>query len=300
VTAGEKGTPGSDRALTAAFDELYAAPFDGFVALRRELSGRLRAAGDPAAARQMAGATKPTRTAWALNQVARSHPEVVAEVVRSREAAASSQKMGESKAARDGARQYRDAVSKAVQAVRTLLGTDGVVLSSAQARRVGETLQALASDEAGRATLRAGRLTRDVEVDDPFAGIEVGHLANLPKERAPGRGEGTSKRGDEHANAGEAERVREERERLAMQRAIGEAQARVVEIDTAVSAAHETVAAAEREVRRAQYDLDKATRALTDLERRLELARAALKKLNSAPLSPQGRTLRIGTYGTDH
>lgn len=283
---GERGIPESNSALEPAFDELYAAPFETFVALRRELSGRLRTAGDASAARQMAAATKPTRTAWALNQVARSHPEVVAEVVRSREAAAASQKKGEPKAVRDGARQHRDAVSKAVHAVRTLLRTDGVVLSPAQARRVGETFQALASDEAGRAILRAGRLTRDVEVADPFAGIEVGPPTHHPKEGGPGRGEGTSKRELEGlANAREAERARDERERHATQRAIGEAQARVIELDTAVSAARKTVVAAEREVRRAQYDLDKAGRAVTDLERKLELARAALQKLNGVPLS---------------
>jgi hypothetical protein len=283
---GEKGIPEIESALKAALDELYAAPFDTFVALRRELSGRLRAAGEASAARQMADATKPTRTAWALNQIAWTHREVVEEVVRSRDAAASSQKMGESKAVRDGARRYRDAVSKAVQAVRTLLHADGVALSSAQARRVGETLQALTSDETGRATLRAGRLTRDVEVDDPFAGIEVGPPARPPKARVPDRGERTSTREEKDvANAREAERLREERERHAMQRAIGEAQARVIELDTAVSAAQKSVVAAEREVRRAQYDLDKAARAVTDLERKLELARATLKKLSRVPLS---------------
>lgn len=284
---GDRGTPAGDPALEAALDELYAAQFATFVTLRRALSVRLGAAGDAAAARRLAKAPKPTRTAWALNQVTRNDPEIVADVIRCREAAASAQTLGESAAIRDGARQYRESVGKVVQAVRTLLGVDGIELSSTQARRVGETLQALASSELGRATWMAGRLTRDMEVDDPFAGIEIGTAPHRAKERMEGRGQKTSKVEDEErARALEAERASKLR---AVQREVVKAHARVTELDGAVSAARKTVLAAEREARRAQYDLDKARRAVTELERKLALSHADLEKIKGAYPSPDDR-----------
>ena len=43
----------------------------------KELVAALRARGEAAAAQAVAAAAKPTRTAWALNQVARARPELV-------------------------------------------------------------------------------------------------------------------------------------------------------------------------------------------------------------------------------
>jgi hypothetical protein len=272
-----------ERALSAALDELYAAPFDAFVSLRRELSARLRAAGDGSGARQIASAAKPTRTAWALNQVARKRPEIVAEIVRSRAAAATAQKAGDSKAIREGARGYRDAIAEGVSAVRSVLAEDGVALSSGQARRVGETLQALATDVREGSKLGKGHLTRDVEVDEIFAGIEV-------ESEASGQRAGEAHTRDTHAREKKEreekereEHAREERASEAKERAVEEALARVRALDDAVATARKATTEAEREVRRAQYDADKASRALAALETRLDQAREELKKRSGAP-----------------
>jgi hypothetical protein len=255
----EKESIGVDLALNAALDELYAAPFDSFVSVRRELSMRLRGSGNASAARLVAQAAKPTRTAWALNQVARAHPDIIAAIVRLREAASDEQKTGDAQTIRDGVRRYRDAVGVAVRAARSTLAADGVALSPTQARRLSETLQALSTDASEREKLASGRLTRDVEVEDLFAGVEVSEVARHPKER-------------------EAERLRVERERRERERAVEEARAHVTALERAVDDARKISVDAEREARRAQYDSDKAARALAELERKLDQARDNLKK----------------------
>jgi hypothetical protein len=279
---GPKPTAGSDASSSTALDELYAARFDAFVSLRRELSARLRAAGDVAGARRVLEATKPTRTAWALNQVARRHPEYVTAILQSREAAARAQKSGDSGTIRELARQYRDAIGEAVRAVRAILASDGVALSAPQGRRVAETLQALATDETEREKLTTGRLTRDVEVEDPFAAIDVGPNTRRPKDSQAIRDPRSTKRAEEQAErAREAERVRQARIVQDKQRAAEEARAHITELDRAVAEARTTAMKAEREVRQARYEADKAQRGLSELEKKLERARETLKKIPS-------------------
>jgi hypothetical protein len=275
---GAKASTESDGALNAALEELYAAPFDTFVSLRRELSVRLRGSGDTSAARQVVQAAKPTRTSWALNQVARKHPEVIAAIVQAREAAATAQKAGDAHAIREGVRHYREAVANAVRTVRVTLAADGVALSPAQARRLGETVQALSADESEHGRLASGRLTRDVEVDELFAGVELGADVRPAKERGPVRGDkATRTSAAEGARAREVERLRAELERQERERALEERRARVTKLERAVDDARKAVADAEREARRAQYLSDKAGRALAELERKLALAREDLK-----------------------
>jgi hypothetical protein len=275
---GAKASTESDRALNAAIEELYAAPFDSFVSLRRELSVRLRGSGDTSAAGQVAQAAKPTRTTWALNQVARKHPDVIAAIVHAREAAATAQKSGDAQAIREGARHYREAVANAVRAVRATLAADGVALSPAQARRLGETVQALSADESERGRLASGRLTRDVEVDELFAGVELGADVRPAKERGPLRGDKASRTSEaEGARAREVERLRAELERQERERALEERRSRITGLERAVDDARKAAADAEREARRAQHLSDKAGRALAELERKLALAREDLK-----------------------
>jgi hypothetical protein len=59
-------------------DPLYAGPPEEFVAARDALAKRLRADGDRATAAEVAKLRRPTATAAALNQVARTVPDVLA------------------------------------------------------------------------------------------------------------------------------------------------------------------------------------------------------------------------------
>jgi hypothetical protein len=62
--------------LEDAQAELYEADPDNFTARRQELAERAREAGQPAVAKQIAALRKPTRSAWVVNRLVRSDPEV--------------------------------------------------------------------------------------------------------------------------------------------------------------------------------------------------------------------------------
>jgi hypothetical protein len=67
--------------LDAALAALYQLPLAQFVPTRDQLARRLRAAGDRASARQVAGLRRPPVSAWAANQLAHAAPNAVAELL---------------------------------------------------------------------------------------------------------------------------------------------------------------------------------------------------------------------------
>ena len=62
--------------LADAEAELYAADPESFTARRAELAASAREAGELATAKQIAALRKPTRSAWVVNRLVRSDPEV--------------------------------------------------------------------------------------------------------------------------------------------------------------------------------------------------------------------------------
>jgi hypothetical protein len=62
--------------LAEAEAELYADDPDGFTARRAELAERARDAGEPAVAKKITALRKPTRSAWVVNRLVRTDPEV--------------------------------------------------------------------------------------------------------------------------------------------------------------------------------------------------------------------------------
>ena len=155
---------GGAGAADGALDRLYGEPFDDFVRLRKEMAAALRAAGDVAASRLVMKAAKPSRTAWALNQVARRRPELVQAAFEARAKAADAQTSGEGEALRATARAYRERLASLVDAASDAVRQDGGELTVAQGRRISATVQAVAGadDErhargAARRPLRRGR-----------------------------------------------------------------------------------------------------------------------------------------------
>ena len=62
--------------LAEAEAELYTADPDGFTARRSELAQHARDAGEPAVAKKITALRKPTRSAWVVNRLVRSDPDV--------------------------------------------------------------------------------------------------------------------------------------------------------------------------------------------------------------------------------
>ena len=146
-------------------DHLYAVPLEEFLALRKQLAGDLRASGDVAAARAIAAAPKPTRTAWALNQVSRRQPELPRALLLARELAFAPAR-GNAEGVRQASRDYRERLNDIVRAARQVMAEGGMELNASQARRMIETLQAACADGGkARAQWLGGTLARDLEAD---------------------------------------------------------------------------------------------------------------------------------------
>jgi hypothetical protein len=62
--------------LAEAKAELYRADPDEFMPRRQQLAAEARQAGQSAVAKQIAALRKPTRSAWVVNRLVRTHPEV--------------------------------------------------------------------------------------------------------------------------------------------------------------------------------------------------------------------------------
>jgi hypothetical protein len=287
--------------VAEALEGLYGAPFDEFVARRKELATALRTAGDVAGSRLVAAATKPSRTAWALNQVARRRPELLRTTFEARVRAASAQTGGED--VRATARAFRERLAEVVQAAGDAAREDGSELTVAQGRRIAATVQAAAAGDEGdvRERLMAGRLVADVDVDDPFAGLEIGparertgkrdeaeagkaHAKSREPERAPAR----PRNHEPEARARELEKARErelekarERERERHEREREKARAKVAELEDEAREARVAAREAEVAAARARTEAERLRRAVEAVEKKLSDAKGELRSLGT-------------------
>jgi hypothetical protein len=264
--AGSKST--ARAAADGALGQLYGAPLDAFVALRRSLADALRASGEAGAARDVLAAKKPSRTAWAMNQVSRRHPAELRAAFDAHDAATRAQAGDDAESIRDGARAFRDQVAGVVRRCAEALGEAEARLDAAQARRLGETVRAAAAGGAeARARLLAGRLTEDLDVEDPFSGLEASLEAGV-KGRGPTAAE----------NAAARAREREAQAREARERALEQARRDVEALEEQAREARMAARQAETLASRAQAEADRARRAVVAIEERLGNARKALKE----------------------
>ncbi len=256
-----KGTAMPPDPLAPSLERLYAVPLEEFLALRKQLAAELRASGDVAASKAIAAAPKPTRTAWALNQVSRRQPELPRALLRARDLAFAPAS-GEADGVRQASRDYRERLGDIVRAARQLLSEGGTELNANQARRMTETLQAACSEEGeARTQLLGGTLARDLEADDPLAMLAAS-------------GAGPTRRGRDPAVARRQEEERQQREHRTQ--AVAAARAKVAELE---GLAREALA----RLRTAQTEAERARRATDEADARLAEAREKLARLEVLP-----------------
>jgi hypothetical protein len=279
---GEHPSSGPDP-LSDAMERLYGAPLDQFVPLRKELALALRAAGELPASRLVGGAAKPTRNAWALNQIARGHPDLLRALFDAREAAAAVQTRGDAEQVRSSVREYRERLADVVRAARDTLARTGAILGPTQSRRIGESLQAMsAGGDDMRAKLLAGRLTNDVEPEDPFAGLEIGppRAQSRPHpqpQQRPQQEDGAARKRQALAKAASEREARSQREQR--DRSIQRARQRVQELENKARDARTEARKLEVAATHAQSAADRARRAVRDAEGQLEESRRELERL---------------------
>jgi DNA-binding PadR family transcriptional regulator len=134
-------------------DELFDLDPSEFVAARDRLARQLKADGDGGAAATVKALRRPSVGAWAVNQVARRQPELVAAVVDAGRALAAALDAGDRDELRRATSARRDAVRTATRAAVDLAG-------EAHRDDIAGTFDAVVGDEEVAAEVVAGRLTR--------------------------------------------------------------------------------------------------------------------------------------------
>ena len=160
--------------------DLYALAPEEFTAARNALSKELKAAGDKDGAAEVAKLRRPSVGAHALNQVARSKPDLIAEALDAgialREASEAAAE-GDPRGLRDATRAERAAAQAVARAAQPHLGSRGGALVPA----LLATLRAAALDEDVAEQLRSGTLSTEHEQAGFGFGLEAGDGAVAPR-----------------------------------------------------------------------------------------------------------------------
>lgn len=168
----------------AEVDRLYGLPLEEFTAARNELAKQL---GD-ASIKQL---KKPTVPAWAVNQLARGREVDVRRLLRAGEQLEQAQKAAVEGGDPKAFERARDAEREALRRLRSqaadLLRAGGHAATDATLERVTRTLHAGAVTEQGRAVLREGQLSEELEPQGfgAFAGVKP--AAPRATQKAPDR-----------------------------------------------------------------------------------------------------------------
>jgi len=165
--------------VTAAVAELYDADPQEFTDRRKELAAAARAAGDAAAAKQIAALRKPTRAAWVVNRLARTDPGAPTRLASLAAALQAAQQ------AKDGPR-LRELSAARGPLIDALAGqaldAAGVPDPPAGLREeVTETLTAALADPDVAAGFASGTLTRAVQ----WAGFGVAPFGGTADDSGP-------------------------------------------------------------------------------------------------------------------
>lgn len=242
-------------------DQLFGSPFERFTEVRKELVRSLKARGERAAAVELEAIKRPTRGAWAMNQIARHHPGELKAFVAAAERAAETLKRAVGGRDFGAVRAAGTAMNEAVAKVSGLAGqvieTDGAKMSDPVARAVAGTLRAipfLPPDQLERVT--RGKLVADLEPPD-----ELSVFGAPPAVEEP-RAQPTV---DHRSSIEEAKR----REELRRQEEVAKKRAR--ELESLEKAARDAESEAAR-LERAAEDAAAHTRLLEDKARTARLA----------------------------
>ena len=189
--------------MTDEVDRLYALPLEEFTAARNELAKRL---GD-ASIKQL---KKPSVPAWAVNQLARRREVDVRRLIRAGEQLEQAQRDavggGDQRAFEDARAAERDALRRLRSEAADVLRAGGHPAADVTLERVARTLHAGSATEQGRALLREGRLSEELEPQGfgALAGVKPA-APRAKQQKAPDRSRARKAREEADAASREAD-----------------------------------------------------------------------------------------------
>ncbi|HEY3050204.1 MAG TPA: hypothetical protein VGJ40_00640 [Gaiellaceae bacterium] len=181
--------------LEREIDRLFALPLDEFTSSRNALAQRLKNEGDKDAADEVAALAKPSVPVWTINQLAREEKPSMRALLNAAAKLRKAQERalggGDSNALREAQTEEREALRDLTQRAEAILEQAGRPTSRAVLDRIRKTLGAAALTEPARSTLKAGRLTSEVEVSgfEALAGIKPAPVRGSPRDELAERRE---------------------------------------------------------------------------------------------------------------
>jgi hypothetical protein len=275
--AADNARTGADTApgtglLHDAEAELYAGDPAGFIRRRGELAAQARASGDGAAAKAIAGLRKPTRSAWAVNRLVRTDPDVSSRLTALGDDLRDAGRSLDGRRLRELSLARRDLIAELTR--RALAGAGQHDAPDALRDEVTATFGAAVSDPAVASELAAGSLVRPVERAGFGFGTDTGPGEAPPRAQRAERPSPAARPGKNAAERRRAEREQAERERAERARAAQERAER--EWRDALAAAERTLGAAVQAAEDAQTSERTYEDAVRDLEQQLDDAHGRL------------------------
>jgi hypothetical protein len=167
--------------LEQEIDQLYGLPLEEFTAQRDAAAKRLRSEGDHDAAAEVKRLRKPSRLAWALNQVRRHERDQVDELLAAGERLQEAQRelvqAGERGMLRTAAAEERELVGRIVGLAERELAAAGHPANPSAQSKLFSTLHAAAANSEAREALATGRLLGEYQISD--LGLSPGGLADV-------------------------------------------------------------------------------------------------------------------------
>jgi hypothetical protein len=261
--------------MEPAIDRLYGLPLDEFTRARDELARRVRQEGDAAAAAEIKRLRKPSLPAWVVNRLARERELDMQRLLNAGEQLEAAQREAIRAQSGDAFLEARRDQQRALEALaagaREILAAGGH--GAAALDRVLATLRAGSLTEDGRALLKRGRLTEELEPPgfEALAGLDV--PATSPGRRPP------KKRTVAAPAAPREEPARSETQRT--HALVNEARRRTRELRRDLRGLETRAAAAERraaQLRAQLQDAEAKVSELSDERRRAEEEIAAIER----------------------
>ncbi|SEH00614.1 hypothetical protein SAMN05444920_11745 [Nonomuraea solani] len=240
--------------LDEVADRLYALPPSEFTAAREAEARAAKDAGDVRLSRDIAKLRRPTVSAWAVNRLARDHPDALADLLDVGERLRTAWAEQDADALAELTQRRADATGKVARLARQAGG-----LSSAAATEVDQTLDAAVVDADAAAEVRLGRLVKPLRYSG-FAPTPIPSGRPAARRRKSPEDEAAETRKREEAEARKAK----ERE---------EAEAAHREWREALEVAEKEHDERAEKVARLEGKLAKARKRLADSRQRLEVTR---------------------------
>ncbi|MFJ3879027.1 hypothetical protein ACIPW5_16345 [Streptomyces sp. NPDC090077] len=146
--------------LDEIVDALYVAHPAGFTAARDEAAARLRRAGDPAAAKRIAGLRRPTLAAWASNALVRAKPAEAEQFLQLGQTLRAAHRSLDGERLRDLSHQQHVVIGALAREAARLAEEAGTPVSETVVRELEQILHAVLADPDAARDWASGRLVR--------------------------------------------------------------------------------------------------------------------------------------------